>query len=139
MLRLCEENGWQKPSCYQGEYNVVTRGMETKLLPLLSAHGMTFNAFRPLAAGFLTGKLTNNDHAGTRACDDNPLGKAVQKLFSADDLNAAMRKFDTQVKSYDLSPIEVAVRWPAHHPALRDEDGIILGASKSEQIRGRWR
>lgn len=46
MLHLCEEKGLQKPSCYQGEYNVVTRGMETKLLPILRAHGMSYNAFR---------------------------------------------------------------------------------------------
>ena len=46
VLRLCEEKGLQKPSCYQGDYNLVTRGMETKLLPILRAHGMTFNAFR---------------------------------------------------------------------------------------------
>ena len=46
VLRLCEGKGLQKPSCYQGDYNVVTRGMETKLLPILRAHGMTFNAFR---------------------------------------------------------------------------------------------
>ena len=46
VLRLCEEKGLQKPSCYQADYNVVTRGMETKLLPILRAHGMTFNAFR---------------------------------------------------------------------------------------------
>jgi len=49
MLRLCEEKGWQKPSCYQGDYNLMTRGMETKLLPLLREHGMTFNAFRYVA------------------------------------------------------------------------------------------
>ena len=45
-LRLCEEMGLQKPSCYQGEYNIVTRGMETRLLPILRAHGMTYNAYR---------------------------------------------------------------------------------------------
>ena len=46
MLHLCEEKSLQKPSCYQGDYNLVTRGMEAKLLPILRAHGMTFNAFR---------------------------------------------------------------------------------------------
>lgn len=46
MLNLCEEKGLQKPSCYQGEYNLVTRAMETKLLPTLRAHGVTYNAFR---------------------------------------------------------------------------------------------
>lgn len=52
MVRLCEEKGLQMPSCYQGDYNIVTRGMEMKLLPILRAHGMTFNAFR-----FVTSRL----------------------------------------------------------------------------------
>lgn len=90
---------------------------------------------RPLAAGFLTGKLINNDHAGTRFGDDNPLGKFAQKLFGAEDLHSAMKKFDAEAKSYNLTPIEVAIRWIAHHSALRDEDGIVIGASKVEQIR----
>ena len=46
MLRICEDKGLQKPSCYQGDYNLITRGMETKLLPILRAHGIVFNAFR---------------------------------------------------------------------------------------------
>ena len=46
MLRICDEKGLQKPSCYQGDYNLITRGMETKLLPILRAHGIAYNAFR---------------------------------------------------------------------------------------------
>ena len=90
---------------------------------------------RPLAAGFLTGKLVNNDYASTRFRDNNPLGKLAQKLFGAEDLHIAMKRFDVEAKSHGLTPIEVAVRWIAHHSALKDEDGIILGASKAEQIR----
>ena len=90
---------------------------------------------RPLASGFLTGKLVNNEHAGSRFGDDNPLGKFAQKLFGAEDLHSAMRTFQDEAKSHSLTPLEVAVRWIAHHSALRDEDGIILGASKIEQIQ----
>ena len=46
-----------------------------------------------------------------------------------------MRNFDTQVKLYNLTSLEVAIRWIAYHSALGNEDGIILGASKAEQIR----
>lgn len=45
LLQLCEKNGWKKPTCYQGQYNLVTRGMETKLLPILRAHKISYNAF----------------------------------------------------------------------------------------------
>ncbi|KAL8724054.1 MAG: hypothetical protein Q9181_007008 [Wetmoreana brouardii] len=117
-----------------GDYNIITRGVETKILPLVRAHGMTFNAFRPLTAGFLSGKFVNNDHAGTRFADNNPLGKVTQKLFGAEYLQTAMKRFDADVKSYNLTLIEVAIRWIVHHSALGDEDGIIVGASKIEQI-----
>ena len=63
------------------------------------------------------------------------MGSAVQKLFGAEDLHSAMKKFDAEVKVQGLSPIEVAVRWIAHHSALGEEDGIIMGASKAHQAR----
>lgn len=59
----------------------------------------------------------------------------MQKLFGAEDLHSAMKKFDAEVKSHNLTSTEVAIRWIAHHSALRDDDGIILGASKAEQVR----
>ena len=75
MLQVCDKEGLQKPGCYQGEYNMIIRGIETKLLPLLRQHGMVFNAFRPLASGFLTVKFVKGKHAGTRFDDEHPLGK----------------------------------------------------------------
>ena len=135
ILRLCEEKGLQKPTCYQGDYNLITRGMETKLLPILRSNGMTFNAFRTLAAGFLTGRFVNNEYEGTRFGDDNPLGKFAQKLFGAEDLHSAMRRFTDEAKSYNQTPVEVAIRWIMYHSALGDEDAIIIGASKAELVR----
>ena len=90
---------------------------------------------RPFAAGFLTGNVVNNEHAGTRFSDDNPIGKFAQKLFGAEDLHSAMKAFDSEVRSHNLTSVEVAIRWIAHHSALSDEDGIILGASKEKQVR----
>lgn len=117
ILALCEKNGWQKPSYYRGAHNTVTRGMEAQLLPILRSHGIFLWAMRrsyffricclplggapeinqmklrnrPFAAGFLTGKLVNNNHAGTRADDSNPLGKAIQAKFASGSLHTAMK------------------------------------------------
>lgn len=134
ILRICEEKHLQKPSCYQGDYNLITRGVETTLLPMLRSHNMTFNAFRTLAAGFLTGKFVSNEYKGTRFGDENPLGKFAQKLFGAEDLHSAMRRFNEEMKLYNVTPIEVAIRWIIYHSALGDEDGVIIGASKAEQV-----
>ncbi|KAK7188969.1 putative aldo/keto reductase [Paraphaeosphaeria sporulosa] len=84
MLIICNENGWEKPRYYQGSYSLITRGMETKLLPILRSAGMHFNGYQPLAAGFLTGKFVNNDYAGTRFDAASPVGNVMQKMFSGD-------------------------------------------------------
>ncbi|KAK7943519.1 Aldo/keto reductase [Apiospora aurea] len=115
--------------CYQ-----ITRGMEKLLLPLLRDHGIKYNAFQPLAAGFLTGKLVNNEHSGTRFGDDHPFGPMVRKHFGDEDMTSAMKKFDVAVKAQGLTPAEVALRWLAHHSSLQDDDGVIIGASKLQQV-----
>ncbi|KAJ8128348.1 hypothetical protein O1611_g5286 [Lasiodiplodia mahajangana] len=134
MLQLCEQNDWPKPSYYQGKYNVISRGMETKLWPILRAHNIKFVAYWAMAAGFLTGKFVNGEHAGTRMGDDNPLGKAMQQMFGSEDVVNAVKKFDTETKALGLTPLEVALRWIFYDSKLTDDDFVLLGASKLEQI-----
>ena len=89
----------------------------------------------PLTEGLLTGKLINNEHAGTRFGDDSPIGRFAQKIFGAEDLHTTMKAFDTKARSMGLTPTEVAISWTIHHSALQDGDGIVIGASKTEQVR----
>ncbi|GAP91837.2 putative aldo keto protein [Rosellinia necatrix] len=135
ILQLCEQNGWPKPRYYQGTYNVISRAMETKLMPILRAHGMNFVAFWAVAAGFLTGKFVNGQHAGTRMGDDNPLGKHMRAMYGSDEaLRAAVRRFDAGTRALGLTPLEVAIRWIFHHSELADGDCVLLGASRVEQV-----
>lgn len=67
--------------------------------------------------------------------DDNPLGKAMQRVFAGEELLQAVKTFDAKVKAKGLSSLEVAIRWAVHHSALGDEDAIILGASKATQLQ----
>lgn len=134
ILDLCDANGWRKPICYQGEYSIVSRGMETKLLPLLRAHGIRFNAFRSMASGLLTGNAVSDRAAGTRFDANNPLGGAMRRVFGAQELQDAVRTFDRETRARGVTPLEVAIRWVAHHSVLAEEDGIVLGASKTKQV-----
>lgn len=54
VVDLCEKNGWPKPGCYQGTYSLITRGMESKLLPTLRAHGIRFVAYQSVKPLFCT-------------------------------------------------------------------------------------
>ncbi|KAI1392062.1 putative oxidoreductase [Hypoxylon trugodes] len=135
ILALCSEHGLRKPVCYQGEYSLISRGAETKLFPLLRAHGIRFNSFRSFASGLLTGNAVNGKAEGTRFGADNPLGGAMQRVFGAQDLQDAVKKFDTETRARGISkPLEVAVRWIVHHSALDEGDGVVLGSSRVSQV-----
>ena len=58
----------------------------------------------------------------------------MKNLFGADELHEGMKRFDAAVKKHGLSSAEVAIWWLAHHSGLGEDDGIILGASRVEQI-----
>lgn len=83
----------------------------------------------------MTGNLTNNTTDGTRFSASNPIGARLGPRFtSSTKLAAAMQTFDVTVKSLGLTPAEVSLRWLAHHSALQEQDGIILGASREAQV-----
>ncbi|KAL1854410.1 hypothetical protein Daus18300_011429 [Diaporthe australafricana] len=127
IIDLCEQKGWAKPTWYQGAYNLLTRGTETRVLPILRAHGMSFLASHALASGFLTGNHVD--------ADGKPTGRFARNSgYAAPEVAAAMKEFVAGCKAHALPPVEVASRWIAHHSALGDKDGLVLGASKLVQV-----
>lgn len=127
IIDLCEEKGWVKPRWYQGTYNMLTRGMEARVLPILRAHGMSFLASHALASGFLTGNHVDDE--------GRPTGRFAKNAnLAAPELAASMKEFVAGCNAHGLPPVDVASRWIAHHSVLRDEDAIVLGASKLVQV-----
>ena len=103
-------------------------------MPLLRQHGIGFNALRALAAGFLTGNFVRGEHTGTRFDDENPLGKFAQKIYGAENLHTAMKLFDEEYATEGLTTVEVALRWIFYHSALGDDDGVVIRASRKQQV-----
>ncbi|EED16246.1 aldo/keto reductase, putative [Talaromyces stipitatus ATCC 10500] len=66
VVKICEENGYVKPSVYQGHYNAIARAVEKDLLPVLRKHGISFYAFSPAAAGMFSGNHKRNAEPGNR-------------------------------------------------------------------------
>ncbi|PQE05038.1 hypothetical protein CJF30_00004831 [Rutstroemia sp. NJR-2017a BBW] len=160
-VRVCEENSFVKPTVYQGDYNLVTRGMESELLPTLKELKLNFYAFRPLAAGFLTGTYTlepqSDAPSQTRFSSTNPLGKFFRNLYGDPQLHEAMAELKSILAPLGISSRSAALRWICWHSALEGAavgtedtrvmenpekkrggegggDAIILGASRLEQM-----
>ncbi|KAI1767012.1 Aldo/keto reductase [Hypoxylon sp. FL1150] len=132
-LDICEKKGYVKPTVYQGQYNLVCRGPEKELLPFLREHGITFNAYSPLGGGFLTGNLTKGTAENTRLT--SAYGAHFARWYDRPEFHDAVRALLRVVEPLGIKPSEAALRWVAYHSALGEADGIILGATKAEQLR----
>lgn len=127
IIDLCEQKGWAKPRWYQGTYNMLTRGAESRVLAILRAHGMSFLASHALASGFLTGKHVD--------AEGRPTGRFAKNAgLATPEVTAAMKEFVDGCSVHNLQPVEVASRWISHHSALGDNDAVVLGASKLAQV-----
>lgn len=140
-LEVCNEEGYVKPMVYQGHYNALFRHYERSLFPLLRENGIVFNAYSPLAGGFLTGKVTPGlsssevDLSKTRWAE----GKTVAgypAIYNQDQVHTAVRRAYNVLSEHGISLTEAGLRWLMHHSALAEGGGIILGATKIKQLQG---
>lgn len=97
------------------------------MLPILRAHGISYLASHALASGFLTGKHID--------AEGNSTGRFTNSSYATPEVAVAMKAFVAGCDAQGLPPVEVASRWLAHHSPLNENDSIVLGASKLEQVR----
>ena len=106
---------------------------------------MTFNAYSPLAGGFLTGKVTfSKDKTDpsyqplperTRWSGDSAF-QPYQAAFDHDHTHAAIKKLRSVCAEHGIGLTDASLRWLVYHSPLRETDGIILGATRESQIQG---
>ncbi len=126
----CDRNGWVKPTVFEGIYNPLTRRAEAELDACLSAYGMRFYAYNPLAGGLLTGRYGKFEDApedGRFTHRANYKSRFWKKsYFDA----VALLKEECAKEGVEVA--EATYRWLAYHSMLKEErgDGIIIGASK---------
>ncbi|OAP62045.1 aldehyde reductase (GliO) [Fonsecaea erecta] len=131
----CKAHGYVLPSVFQGNYAPVARKLETLLLPTLRQLGIVFYAYSPLAGGFLTKTKQQIVDGAGRFNTDFAAGMYDQ-MYLKESYLAALALWEDVAREQGCSRAELAYRWVAYHSALRAElgDGIIIGASKFEQI-----
>ncbi|KAL7914265.1 NADP-dependent oxidoreductase domain-containing protein [Trichoderma velutinum] len=135
-FEICEEKGYIKPSVYQGHYNALIRSDEQDLIPFLRKHNCAYIAYSPVAGGFLTGKVTfGGDLYRTRWRDQSALDIYVQQ-YDKPVMHDAIRKLKAACDSISpsLTLQEAALRWIVNHSALREGDGVIIGAKRVDQL-----
>jgi len=131
IVKISTEKGYVKPTVYQGCYNVLVRGGEEKLFPVLRKNGISFYAYSPLAGGFLTDDTNPSNQTG-RFDNSHLLGQLYIGKFHKESHFKALEVIKAAAKKHNFTVSEVAFRWLAHHSQLKRayNDAIIIGASK---------
>ncbi|TVY85517.1 Oxidoreductase sirO [Lachnellula suecica] len=129
---ICTQHGYPLPSVYQGGYNPLQRGAEDQLFPILRNLKMNFYAYSPLAGGALAKKIDDvlKPAPGTRFDAMKIFGDMYLKKPTVDSLAVLKAKCD----QVGITVMEATMRWFLHHSPLKEDDGVILGASSTRQI-----
>eukprot|EP01112_Ceratiomyxa_fruticulosa_P007863 TRINITY_DN2047_c0_g1_i2.p1 TRINITY_DN2047_c0_g1~~TRINITY_DN2047_c0_g1_i2.p1 ORF type:complete len:314 (-),score=79.23 TRINITY_DN2047_c0_g1_i2:163-1104(-) len=136
ILAITDKNGWVRPTVYQGSYNILSRKNEKELFPLLRKENIAFYAYSPLAAGLLVGNVRHKDQE-IRPGSRFQVVPSYKNAYFKDAIFEAITEYLEEVKKFDLSPNEVAVRWILHHSILSGEfgDAVIFGGASFEQAQ----
>jgi len=149
IYHICKENGYVKPTVYQGMYNALTRDIELELIPSLRRFGIRFYVYNPLAGGLLSGKYdfsqANENQPHGRFFSDESSKGFVSKWSGVyrdrfwrnnyKDGVQLVSKVLEETYNKEVSLLEASMRWLNHHSMLADGDGLILGFSKMDHFQ----
>jgi aryl-alcohol dehydrogenase-like predicted oxidoreductase len=113
-----------RPSTLQNSYSLLERGDEQHVLPLCAEHGIDYQAFSPLAGGWLTGKYRRGEphEEGSRMTlrpgpylhlDDERIYRGIERLHERGDGSA------------------LAIAWVISHPHV---SAAVAGPRRPEHL-----
>ena len=115
------------PSLVQNSYSLLDRGDEQELIPLCREHGVEYQAFSPLAGGWLTGKYRRGEPppAGSRMT----LRPEPYRHLETDAVYDAVEAFLARAANLGVSAGGLALAW-----ALGSADSVVTGPRRPSQL-----
>lgn len=129
-LATSDKRNFAAPVITENVYNILTRSIETELVPCIKKHKIGLTVFNPLCGGMLTGKydFSNGIVSNTRFTEDSDY---VGRYWNEDNFNA-IDKLNEIAGSAGMSLMELSMRWVATHEYVTS---IIMGCSKMSHIK----
>lgn len=126
--RILRENG---TPCliYQGRYSILSRDIETEVLPLAAEEGVGFIGFSPLAQGMLSDKYLNGIPEHSRAALSHGF---LQKSQITPELVERLVKLNDIAQQRGQSLAQMALAWCFHKPQV---NSVIVGTSSVKQLQ----
>jgi 1-deoxyxylulose-5-phosphate synthase len=111
-----------RPALVQNSYSLLERGDERQVLPLCSAHGIAYEAFSPLAGGWLTGKYRRGEPApaGSRMT----LRPGPYEHLRNDAVFDALDRFERAARERGAAAAALAIAWALGQPGVT---AVVVG------------
>jgi len=119
-----------RPALVQNSFSLLDRGDEQELLPLCREHGIGYEAFSPLAGGWLTGKYRRGEAppAGSRM----ELRPGPYGAFQDDRVFDALEAFARVAAGRETDMGTLAHAWLLAQPGLT---AFVAGPRRPEHVR----
>jgi aryl-alcohol dehydrogenase-like predicted oxidoreductase len=137
-----------RPALVQNSYSLLERGDEVDVLPICREHGIAYQAFGPLAGGWLTGKYRRGASypPGSRMTQ-RPEGyvhletedvyrglDSLAEAAAARGVSMAGLALAWVLSHLHVSSIVVGPRRPEHLDVLLEEQGLRLTADERDEL-----
>lgn len=114
------------PVVEQPRYNLLTRDVERRVMPVAKRLGVGLVVWSPLAGGALTGKYDDGVPEGSRAATTRWLDDTL-----SDANRPRLRRFSSIARELSVAPSQLALAWCLRRPEV---SSVITGATRPEQV-----
>ncbi len=128
ILAICDKRGYIPPIVTQNVYNLITRGIETELVPFLKEHKIGMAIYNPIAGGLLAGKHQPGTPTENTRFANN---QNYFKRYWSDENFDAVQRLSEIAEENGMTILQLAMKWCAAQPVVTS---IISGVSKLSQI-----
>lgn len=128
MVLKAREMGLQPPVATENVYNLLTRSIESELLPMLRKYPMGLITYNPLAGGMLSGKYKAGEKPeGSRFAVD----KGYAARYLSDRNVQAVQAIEELAQQRGQTVLGLALQWLYQQPEVTS---VILGFSRLSQL-----
>jgi 1-deoxyxylulose-5-phosphate synthase len=118
--------------CVQSPYNLLTRDIETELIPLCSNEGVGLTVFNPLAGEMLTGRHEFSKPPLEGRFTEKGLGPAYLQRYWNEKNFEAVDSLKKLAQSHGCSLVQFALAWILNNQTVT---ALLTGVISTEQLK----
>jgi 1-deoxyxylulose-5-phosphate synthase len=128
-VEIAELEGLTRYEWVQNSYSLLDRGNEETVFPFCREHGLGFEAFGPLAGGWLAGRYRRDtDYPEGSRMTQRPDG---YRTFESDAVFDALEAFESEAAARGVSMAGLALAWLLCVPEVT---AVVVGPTHAEQL-----